>query len=179
MRRGNQMPGLSKACGGFTLVEILVSTALTGVILSQASIVLVSSQRVLEATMADVELSLQSHALREKLFYAINDDGGLMDACRSELVFESKGGGDGVTFRPKRGQPNRVKLGANKRLAANSQKKGKWLECGTLVFQGTNVFVDVVTGGVIQVNMDLSLSVGTRKYTQKQVVQTQIMNESE
>ena len=127
--------------------------------------------------MADVELSLQSHALREKLFYDINDDGGLMNACKNELVFESKGGGDGVTFKPKKGQKNKVKLGANKRLAANSQKKGKWLECGTLVFQGTNVFVDVVTGGVIQVNMDLSLSIGSRTYRQKQVVQTQVMNE--
>jgi len=165
------------ACGGFTLVEVLVSTALTCVILSQVCIALVSSQRMLEATMADVELSLQSHALREKLFYDINDDGGLMNACKNELVFESKGGGDGVTFKPKKGKKNKVKLGANKRLAASSQKNDRWLDCGTLAFQGTNVFVDAVTGGIIRVNMDLSLSIGSRTYRQKQVVQTQVMNE--
>lgn len=169
----------SKSCAGFTLTEVLVSTALTGLILSQVGAVLVTSQRVMEATMADVELAVKSHELREKLFYHVYDDGGLMDACESGIEFTGKKGSDGITFRPKRGQNNKVQLDSNKRLKANNQKKDKWLECGTMFFQGTNVFDDssVATGGVVKVNLNLAFSVGNRTYTQKHVIQTVIMNE--
>jgi len=162
--------------GGFTLVEVLVSTALTAVVMSQVAVVLVSSQRIMEATMADVELSIQSHELREKLFYDVYDDGGLMDACKADLDFSKKGGADSVTFKPKKGQKNKVGVGANKRLAASNQKKDKWLECGTMVFQSTNVFDYVATSGVVRVNMDLAILIGSRTYKQQHRMQTVIMN---
>lgn len=164
---------------GFTLTELLFSTALTGLIMSQVVVVLVSSQRVIEATMADVELSIQTHELREKLLFSVNDEGGLMDACKSELSFENenKKWGNGVVFKPQKGKKNRVVLGADKRLVADSAKHDKWLACGTMIFQGTNVFCNAVTGGVIRVNMDVAIQIGNRTYRQQHLTDSQIMNE--
>ena len=179
MKRADNRLCRARRRRGFTLTEVLFSTALTGLILSQAVVALVSSQRVIEATLADVELSIQTHELREKLFYNINDDGGLMDVCESALSFENenKHWGNGVVFTPKKGKKNRVALGSDKRLAADSEKGNKWLTCGTMAFQGTNVFCNAVTGGIIRVNMDLSLQIGTRTYRQQHLTDSQIRNE--
>lgn len=162
---------------GYTLIEVLVSTAITAVVMSQLVTVLIASQRVVEQTMADVELSIRTHELREKLFYNVDGSGGLMDACVSELEFAKKSGGDAVTFKPKKGKKNKVKVGDNKRLTADYEKKSQWLACGTMIFQGTNVFVDASTGGVIQVNLNVAIPIKSRVYAQRHQMQTQIMNE--
>jgi len=162
--------------GGFTLTEVVLSTALSGLIVSQVATTLISSQRLMEATMADVELSIQTRELREKLFYDINDDGGLMEANDGSLTFKSNGGGDSLSFRPKRGGANRVALGSNKRLKADNQKADRWLECGTMFFQGTNLFANAMTNLAIQVNVNVAISVRTRTYTQQHLFQTKVMN---
>lgn len=40
--------------GGFTLPELLVATAVTAVVMSQVVVALVTSQRLFEATVADL-----------------------------------------------------------------------------------------------------------------------------
>lgn len=156
----------------------MVATALTAVILSQMVVALVSSQRVLEATMADVEISVQTRALREKLLFNICEDGGLMNTCKTDLKFlnENKGWGDGIEFKPSKGPKNRIVLGAGKKLAAD-KGKSKWLDCGTIVFKGTEVFGNVVSNGSIRLNLDMTLRIGTRSYSQKHLADSQLMNE--
>lgn len=163
---------------GFTLTEVLVATAITSVVFSQIVVALVSSQRMYEATIADVELSLRSRALREKLLFNINEDGGLMNACQTELEVENpnKGKGNGLTFKPNKGSKNRIALNNKKKLKADNGKEN-WLTCGPLVFQGTNVFSVVATNGTIQADLNMAILIGKRTYGQQQLIQAQIMNE--
>jgi len=157
-----------------------MSTALTAVIASQVVVALVSSQRVIEATMADIELSLKTRELREKILYRVNDEGGLMDACESDLSVKNanEGWGDGVEYKPKKGTKNSIKVDDKKKLVASNEKSDNWLKCGTMDLSvPNNIFSSVVTNGGVQVNLDMSLIIGTRTYTQKHRVQTQIVNE--
>lgn len=169
----------AKGRGGYTMTELLVATAVTSLVMSQIAVALVTSQRMFESTMADMELALQSRALREKLLFSINDEGGLMNACQTDLtlVDGNKNKGSGLVFKPKKGQKNKVVLGGKKRLVADSMKKNAWLDCGMMVFEGTNVFGLYMTNGVIEVNVDVALPVAQRKYRQQSLVKAQIMNE--
>lgn len=164
---------------GFTLIEVMVSTALTLVVMTQVVMAIISCQRMLEATFADMELSLQSRALREKLLYNINEDGGLMNACQSEvsLVNGNNNKGDGISFKPNKGKKNRLLMGGKKKLVADLNRHEKWLECGTMVFQGTNVFGLYMTNGTIEVNLDVVIPISNRRYQQQNMVKAQIMNE--
>lgn len=164
---------------GYTLTELLVATAVTSLVMSQIAVALITSQRMFESTLADMELSLQSRALREKLLFSINDEGGLMSACQSDLslVNGNKNKGSGLVFKPKKGQKNKVAMGVKKRLVADSMKKNAWLDCGTMVFEGTNVFGLFMTNGVIEVNVDVAIPIAKRKYRQQNLVKAQIMNE--
>lgn len=156
----------------------MIATALTAVIVSQTVIALVSSQRVLEATIADIELSIQTRTLREKLLYDINEDGGLMNTSQADLKFlnENKGWGDGIEYKPKKGAKNRLTFGPKKKLVADNAK-ARWLDCGTMLFKETAVFGNCLTGGLIRVNLDVVLPVGSRSYTQRHLMESQIMND--
>lgn len=172
---------ITKAAGrraGFSLTEVLLATAITTLVASQTVVALVSSQRLLEATIADVELSLQTRTLREKLLFSINEEGGLMNTSLADLRFlnEKKGWGDGLEFKPKNGAKNRLTFGSKKKIVAD-RTKDKWLDCGTMVFKKTAVFGNSLSNGMIRVNIDVEIPVGSRSYSQQHVVQTQLMNE--
>ena len=164
---------------GYTLVEVMFSTALSVLVMSQVVTAMISSQRMIEATFADMQLSLQSRALREKLLYNINDDGGLMNACQSELslVNGNKNKGTGVVFKPHKGTKNKVMMGTKKKIVADLNRSEHWLECGTMVFEGTNVFGLNMTNGTIEVNLDVAIPISNRKYQQRNLVTSQIMNQ--
>ena len=163
---------------GFTVTEVMIATALTAVIVSQTVIALVSSQRVLEATIADIELFVQTRALREKLLFNINEDGGLMNASMADLKFqnENKGWGDGLEYKPKKGAKNKLAFGAKKKLKADNAKE-RWLDAGTMQFRETAVFGNALTNGAIRVNLDVVLPVGNRSYAQQHIMQSQLMND--
>ncbi len=56
---------------GFTLVELLVATAVSAVILAGAAVAFASSLRLLRIAMAESELSLASRHLRDRLLFAV------------------------------------------------------------------------------------------------------------
>ena len=164
-----------------TLTELLIATALAVVILSQVGMALISCLRLFEATVANMELSLRSRSLREKLLYRINTDGGLMSACQTglSLVNGVAGTGKSITFKPVSGQQNTLTLGATKQLVANLNLNNNWLVSGTMVFQGTNVFTLSATTGTVDtvnVNLAMSIAIATRTYMQTNLVEVQIMN---
>lgn len=167
---------------GFTLPELMVSTALTVVVMSQVMAALIMSQRLMQATMADMELSLQSRTLREKLLFDITeDDGGLMNVCLSDLSLENekKGWGDSLTFKPKSGNGNnRVARKNNKKLKAdrNFKNNENWLQHGGFYIQTNELFKVVATNGTIVVNLDLAVQVNNKTYFQRQEIQSQILN---
>lgn len=166
---------------GFTLTELVVSTALTSLIMSQIVVALVTSQRLFEATVADLELSLQSRALREKILFNITpEEGGLMNVCLSELAVENphgSGKGKGLKFKSKKGQGNRLALGENKKLLAD-RGNALWLATGASILQTEDVFQIVSNrNAVVTINLDLMLQIANRKYGQQHQAQVQIMNE--
>lgn len=178
MKRGEKGER-SRGRRGFTLTEMMIASALTTVVMSQVGMALISAQRMFEATFADVELSLQSRALREKLLFGINDDGGLMNARQTDLSLVNgvDSQGTGISFVPIKGLKNKVVLNDEKRLVADLGRTERWLECGTMVFQGTNVFGLFMTNGTIEVNLDVAIAIANRRYVQRNRVQAQIMNE--
>ncbi len=171
---------------GYTLVEVLIVTFITTIVMGQMVFSLVTGQRLLQATLADAHLSLQSRVLREKLLFHINEDGGLMNANLSELVIQKNGNGNGngnhygwgngIVFKPHKGKKNRIMLGSNKRLKADKGNE-KWLECGSMELQSEDVFSDVISNRTIQVNLDLVLPIGNQRYYQKHQIKSQIVNE--
>jgi len=175
------MSKASQFCGrsGFTLPELMVASALTTIIVAHVITALVTSQRLFEATVADLELSLQSRALREKVLFNITpEEGGLMNACQSELAVENpdKGWGKSLKFKSKKGLGNRLALGHDRKLKADREAE-KWLARGATVLQSESLFYVVASNGTVVVNLDLAIPVAQRKYEQSHQAQSQIMNE--
>lgn len=166
---------------GFTLPEVLLATAIMTIVMAQAATTLVASHRLLEATAADIELTFQTRALREKLLYDISEgEGGLMNACLDELTIQNKnpkGKGNGLRFKPKRGGGNnRLEVGSNKKIKADRGKAG-WLSRTPLVFQTETIFESVTNdNGMVILNLDLALLIADRTYTQRNQTVVQIMN---
>lgn len=167
---------------GFTLTETMFVTAITCVVIAMGSTTLAASIRLFEATVADIELSLRSRALREKLLYQLNDaapgEGGLMSARFSELQIQNpnaNGRGNGLLFRPRNGPSNRLAM--NNRKVRADRGNARWLETGNLVFNSNDIFASVSNdNGIVVLNLDLSLQIGTRVYSQQDKAVVQIMN---
>ena len=174
------MPPASRQ--GFTLTETLLVTALTSVILAMGGTTLVASARLFEATVADIELSLRSRALREKLLYRVDDTdpsaGGLMNTELSTLQIQNpnaKGKGNTLRFKPRRGQPNRLAM-SNKKIRPD-RGSARWLATGNLEFNSENIFEPVTNdNGIVVLDLDLSLQIGRRTYAQRNKAVVQIMN---
>ena len=167
---------------GFTLTELLVATALTTVIMSQVLGALIMSQKMVEATLADLELALQSRVLREKVLFNINeDDGGLMNICLSDLAVENpnKGKGKGLKIKPRNGKGNnRIALNAKNKLKADRGRSDDedWLLGGNFYIQTNEVFEVVASNGTVLVNLDLAVPIRSRTYSQRYQIQSQILN---
>jgi len=168
----------ANARSGFTLTEMLISVALVSVIFGNVAVALVASQRVYESTCAEVELSLQGRALREKLLFNINDEGGLKSISKTDAKL-GKGNGNKsseLEFRPHKGRKTKLSVkrtNGKSKLDADLARSG-WLTGGPVVFIATNVFA--YTNGTIAVDLDLSLPVGNRTYTNRQQIAVQVMN---
>jgi len=167
---------------GFTLTELLISTALTAVIMSQVLGALIMSQKMIEATLADLELALQSRVIREKVLFNINEsDGGLMNVCLTDLSVEhpNNGKGKGLNIKPSNGNgKNRIALDNKNRLKADRGKTGdaNWLQHGNFYIQTNEVFEVVASNGTILVNLDLAVPVNKKIYSHRYQIQSQILN---
>jgi hypothetical protein len=162
----------------YSLIEVVIASALTSVVLSLTGGTIISTLRVIESSVSDMELALQSRELRDKLLYHINDDGGLMSACQTGLTLVNGSGGsaNSITFKPVNGVQNTVSLNASKKLVANLSVNDKWLQGRTIVLQGTNIFTWSATNNIVDVNLDVALPVANRKYVYRHRVKAQIMN---
>jgi hypothetical protein len=163
------------------LTEVLFVTALTSLIIAMGLPTLVASIRLFEATVADIELSLQSRSLREKLLYHVDDgasgEGGLMNSEFSQIQIpnpNAQGKGRGLRFKPRRGPPNRLTVN-NRRIRAD-RGNARWLTAGRIAFRSDEVFSFDSDPGIVMVSLDLSLQIGSRMYTHQDEMVVQIMN---
>ncbi|MBP5510531.1 MAG: prepilin-type N-terminal cleavage/methylation domain-containing protein [Kiritimatiellae bacterium] len=153
---------------GFTLVELVFAIALSAVLFGQMAVVLVASQKLLQETMGDMELSLSSRLLREKLLFKINGEGGLLSARKSRTAVNVLTAvGASVSYTPGSASANELTATAGvpmftaDRLLDNN---GNWLREGTARLASTDVFSR--SNNTIFVSMELQLAVGNRIYRQ-------------
>ncbi|MDD4622747.1 MAG: hypothetical protein PHG71_05870 [Kiritimatiellae bacterium] len=164
--------------GGFTYTEVLMVTAIAALVMSQVAVALYTSHRVYEAAVADMELTLHSRELREKILFNLNpDEGGLMSASQSEITIEDNQGrwGGSVRFKPAKGQPNRLRRGNDRKFALDRGRPG-WMSKGRIAIQSEDVFALVSSNGTIEVNLDVAIEINGRKYEQRNQFNAQILN---
>lgn len=166
---------------GFTLVEVMVASAISLMVLAATVTVFIASQRGLQSAMAQIQTAVELRMLREKLLFRIDESGGLMSARYSTI--EVDGGADGwggtLDFIPFGGGEDDVNTvswgGETKKLAATSEFAGGWLSSGQIVLDGGAPFRDSIADGEIHVDANARMSVGGRVYGQRQLIRAQIM----
>lgn len=150
---------------GFTLVELVFAIALSAILFGQMAVVLVASQKLLQETMGDMELSLSSRLLREKLLFKINNEGGLLSARKSRAPVNAPVLVPSVTYTPGNASENELTATANVPMfTADRVLSEGWLREGTARLSATDVFSR--SNNTIFVSMELQLTVGGRVYRQ-------------
>ena len=150
---------------GFTLVELVFAIALSVILFGQMAVVLVASQRLLQETMGDMELSLSSRLLREKLLFKINNEGGLLSARKSRIAVNAPTLVSSVTYTPGSADENELTATANVPMfTADRLLSDGWLREGMARLSSTDVFSR--SNNTVFVSMELQLTVGSRTYRQ-------------
>ena len=164
---------------GFTLVEVMVVSAISLMVLAATITVLVASQRGLQSAMAQIQTAVELRMLREKLLFRIDDSGGLMSARYSTIEVEGGGDGWGGTLRYvpfEEADENAVSWsGETKKLSATYPLSEGWLSSGQITLDEGTPFRDSIADGEIHVNADARMRVGDRVYGQRQLIRAQIM----
>lgn len=169
---------------GFTLTEVLMATALTSLLCGFVFPAFVAAARVFEGTVADLELSMASRAMREKLLYrvtAAEDSGGLSSLMRTNLVLSSGANGDYsvVRFQPVQGgasaSPSAVTLQAQDGTLRASGAPDGWFD-GHGANLASDYLFERVSNACLRVNLTLGMTRGDRSYRQTECFDAQIVN---
>ncbi len=165
---------------GFTLVELMVSTALTSLLSAYFFLAMITAQRLYEATIADVELSVQAQLLREKLlFNVVEGEGGLMNVSRGCMEYNTptnpKKKSDTVKYRMYSSGPKTTLSVKNKKMHADRGKAAK-LAMPSARFSSDQVFSLSESGNQMNVTLDLMIQQGPRQYQLRQEVVSPFLN---
>ena len=166
---------------GFTLVEVMVVSAISLMVLAATLAVLIASQRGLQSAMAQIQTAVELRMLREKLLFRIDDSGGLMSARYSTVQVDGVGDGWGSALRfvPFEGDDeNAVSWsGETKKLSADDSFSEGWLSSGQIVLDGGKPFRGSIADGEIHVDANARMRVGNHVYGQRQLIRAQIMSQ--
>jgi prepilin-type N-terminal cleavage/methylation domain-containing protein len=165
---------------GFTLVELMISTALTSLLSAYFFLAVITAQRLYEATIADVELSMQAQFLREKLLFNVVDgEGGVMNASRDCMEYSTptnpKKKSDTVKYRMYSSGPKTTVSVKNKKMHADRGNASK-LAMPSARFVSDQVFALSEAGNQLSVTLDLMIEQGPRRYQLKQEVVSPFLN---
>lgn len=150
---------------GFTLVELVFAVALSALLFGQMAVVLVASQKLLQETMGDMELSLSGRLLREKLLFRIAGEGGLLSARKSRTPVNAPNLVSSVSYTPGSADANELTATENVPMfTADRVLSDGWLREGSARLGSTDVFSR--SNNTIFVSMELTLTVGGRTYRQ-------------
>ncbi len=166
-----------RGSGGFTLIEVMISSAIFVSVTAMVLSVFIMSQRILESAMSQVQLSFELRALREKLLFNIDDQGGLMSAKFSTITANDDG--STLTYTPADSETaNVLRLcGDTDTLSADSERSEGWLSSGKIKFDTERPFSSDVSDGELQVDANVRLEIGSRVYSQRQLIRSQLMAE--
>jgi len=168
------------ARSGFTLVELMISTALTSLLSVYFFLAIITAQRLYESTIADVELSLQAQMLREKLLFNVVDgEGGLMNASRDCMEYSSpanpKKKSDTVKYRMYNSGPKTTLTVKNKKMNADRGNANK-MAMPSARFVSEEVFALSESGNQLNMTLNLMIEQGSRHYQLKQEVPSPFLN---
>ena len=157
----------------FTLTELLVATALSGLVLVIFLTALVKTLGIWRDGMAHLQLSENSRITRERVLHGINGQFGLRHASRSQLSYTT----NLITFSEVSTNTTNtftLMLKTNQPAAySNAAGQCRLIQSGPFVDQ-----VSIATNKNI-LNIDLTLAVtnGWKKYTQPQEIRVYLLNQ--
>lgn len=199
--RATAKKNVAERRGGFTLVEVMVASAIGVMALAATITVFIASQRGLQTAMAQIQMAVELRMLREKLLFRVDASGGLMNARQSTVHVDGGADGWGGTLRYVPFEANVENAVSwsdeTKKLAAQSEFAGGWLSSGQITLDPGMPFRDsarvdqTLVGALtsetsddqIRVNTDeihvragAVMRVGSPPYpSQRQLIRTQIM----
>lgn len=148
-------------------MEVVIATAISMVVFGQLAITLVSSQRLLQETMGDMELSIAGRMLREKLLFKINENGGLLSGQKAKIAKVQKTPVNVVSYTPYNKSANKVKcLAGSPLFRATEELVDNWLAEGMTRLASDEVFT--YSNNTIFASLDLKMEVGNHVYRQEQ-----------
>ena len=157
----------------FTLSEVLVATALSGLILAMFLTLLVKTLGVWRDGMAHLQLSEHSRITRERILHGINGQFGLRHASRAQVIYYT----NQIAFSEVSATVTNaftLLFNANQPVAySNAAGQHSLIQSRTFVDQ-----VNITTNGYF-VNIDLIMAMtnGWKKYTQSQQIRVYLLNE--
>lgn len=161
------------------MAEVMVASAIFVSVMAVTLSVFLTAQRVLESAMAQTQVAFELRMLREKLLFRVDADGGLMSARQSTVAVDgdSEGWGSSISFRAlDAGTANTIALVTQeRRLAATSELGTPWLGSGESRLADSRLFRWQPASGVIEVDADVELDVGSRTYGERQAILSQVM----
>lgn len=157
----------------FTLSEVLVASALSGMVLVIFLTLLLKSLGVWRDGMAHLQLSEQSRVARERVLHGINGQFGLRHASRAQLSYTTN-------------QINFSEISAATTdafaLFLNTDQPVVYSDAGGQYRLVQNLtFVDrvsiVTNGNILNIDLTLALTNGWKKYTQPQQIRVYLLND--
>lgn len=162
-----------RGAAGFTLTELMVCSAISAILFGQLAVVLVGSMRAIRSSISDTEVSLGARALREKLLFRVDENGGLMSGRHTAETQKAKRGLAEFAYTPYGGTVNKLSLGADKQMTATSELMDGWLGGHALCLYDTAPFA--VSNNTVFVNLAVGLSQGDNAHTQTYQVVAHLM----
>ena len=156
----------------FTLVEVLIAAAISTLVLAMVVTVIISTLKTWSEGSSRARLGMQGRILRERLLYGIEDQCGLDHASRNSVVYTN----NTLQFQDAfSGSSFTILLQANAPLRVQNASGSNVLTTGSdILLQSSSV---TRTGGVIVLDLVLSLQDGQKTYTQPQQIRAYMLNE--
>ncbi len=160
-----------KGQSAFTLVELMVASSLSVIVVAMVLTILVKNAGTWRDGLARVRISEQSRIARERILHGINGRFGLRNAGRSELVV----GSDEILFYDA-GSSSAIILVLKPGLPP------AWLdESGSNLVVRGGVFVEDVVietdENILNIDLQLALMSDGKKYSQPQRMRVYLINE--
>jgi len=155
----------------FTLSEVLVAAALSGLVLAMFLTLLVKSLGIWRDGTARLQLSEHSRVTRERVLHGLDGQFGLRHASRAQLSYTT----NQISFSDVSASNAFTLLLNTNQPAAYSNNVGqrRLIQSRTFVDQ-----VSIATNGnIVSINLTLAMTNGWKKYTQPQQIRVYLLNE--
>ncbi|MDD5676671.1 MAG: prepilin-type N-terminal cleavage/methylation domain-containing protein [Kiritimatiellae bacterium] len=157
----------------FTLSEVLVAAALSGLVLAVFLTLLVKTQGIWRDGMAHLQLSACSRATRERMLHGINGQCGLRHASRAQLSCST----NRIAFSEISANATNtfiLLLNANQPAAySNAAGQRRLIQSGPFVDKASIA----TNGNILTIDLTLAMTNGWKKYTQPQRIRVYLLNQ--